>query len=235
VIVVDPDGTLHVLAGGLPGTIGNEGDGGDPLLARFVEPAGLEITDDGTIYVADRTANRIRVIKDGIIDSLAGTGIAGYEGDGGPAKTAMLTQPTGLATDAAGNLYVSDTGNCAIRRIAPDGTISTIAGSGIAGFGGDGGPANRALLAHPDGVAVAPDGSLYIGDGFNNRVRRVGVDGTIATIAGTGEKGIEGDGGPGLEAQFGRVSRVQLDSDGNLLIADQTNSIVRKLFVSEVR
>lgn len=229
VLMIDHDGTLQVIAGGLPGEIGNEGDGGPATIARFVELAGITVAPDGAIYLADATANRVRVIRDGIITTVAGMGIAGFDGDGGYAPRAKLDEPSALALDESGNLYISDTTNCVIRKVTPDLTISTIAGVGHRGFDGDGGPAVQASLAHPQGFAVAPDGTMYIGDRMNSRVRRISVDGTIETIAGTGVKGMTGDEGPALEASFGYIGRVELDTDGGLLIADQTNSTIRKI------
>lgn len=231
-IAIGSDGRLQLLSNELTGTIGNEGDGGPLQDARFIELSGVVVAPDGTMFIADKVANRVRVVRDGIITTYAGTGLQGFEGDGGRALDAQLSQPTALALDAAGNLYITDTGNCAVRRVSPDGTIMTVAGIGYAGFGGDGGPATRAMLAHPEGIAIAPDGSFYIGDRYNNRVRHVAPDGTITTVAGTGDKGMTGDGGSALEAQFGRLARVQLDSDGGLLVADQTNAIVRKILAA---
>ncbi len=229
VLVIDFDGRLQAIAGSLPGTSGSEGDGGLAKDARFIELAGIAVTADGTIYVSDSKAARIRRIRNGMISTYAGFGVPGYTGDGGPADQARLSDPSALTFDLGGNLLVSDTGNCAIRKIALDGTISTFAGIGYPGFGGDGGPASKAMLAHPEGIAVAADGTMFIGDRFNNRVRRVSVDGTIDTIAGTGDGGLSGDGGPALDATFGKLARVSVDTDGSLLIADQTNSTIRRL------
>jgi hypothetical protein len=227
--MIDFDNTMQVVAGGLPGEIGNEGDGGPAKYARFVDLAGIAVAPDGAIYISDGLANRVRVIRDGIINTVAGTGVPGLQGDGGVATRAQLKSPSALALDVTGNLYISDTLNCSVRKITADGTINTVVGSGYKGFAGDGGPAPLALLAHPEGLAVAPDGTMYIGDRFNNRVRRVDVNGTITTIAGTGESGLAGDGGPALDATFGHLGRVQLDTDGGLLVADQTNGAIRKI------
>lgn len=230
VLVIEADGTLSVLSGGVvQAERGNEGDGLPAKYGLFVEIAGIAVTADGTIYIADGTGNRIRVIRDGIIDTFAGTGARGYAGDGGPARAATLDGPTALAVDRVGNLYITDSFNSVVRRVSPDGLISTVAGVGRSGFSGDGGPATSAELARPDGIAVAVDGTLYVADRFNSRIRKISPDGTIATIAGIGTKGLSGDGGPAGDAQFGYLSRVQLDSDGGLLVSDQTNGCVRKI------
>ncbi len=230
VLMIDHDGTLQLVAGNAqPGIRGDEGDGGPADQAQFIETVGITVAPDGAIYISDPMANRVRVIRDGMIDTLAGTGFAGGLGDGGPAKAAALNEPSALTLDATGNLYISDAANCTVRRITPDGTISSVAGSNVHGYSGDGGPALVATLALPDGIAVGPDGTLYIGDRFNSRVRKVTPDGTITTIAGTGTRGYSGDGGPAVEAELGYISRVQLDSDGGLLISDQSNSTIRKI------
>ena len=230
VLLVDFDGTLQVFAGnGLFAEIGNEGDGGSPLNARFVGLAGIAVAPDGTVYLSDGEANRIRVIRDGIIDTLAGTGAPGYRGDGTSAKSATLDGPSALALDSNGNVFVSDVRNCLVRKIAPDGLIWTIAGTNNVGYSGDGGPALAADLAHTDGIAIDSDNTLYIGDRYNNRLRMIASDGTITTVAGNGEDGGIGDGGPAEAARVGYISRVQIDIDGGVLFTDQTNSTVRKL------
>ena len=230
VLLIDTDGTLQLVAGNAQqGLLGNEGDGGPPALAQFLEIVGIVVAPDGAIYLADDSAHRVRVIRNGTIETFAGTGEPGYRGDGGPATAAALNAPSALALDDAGNLYISDTYNCIVRKVAPDGTISTVAGARHRGFSGDGSLATAAELADPNGIAVAADGTLYIGDRLNHRVRKVAPDGTISTIAGTGTRGLSGDGGPAIAAELGYVSRVQLDTDGGLLIADQTNSAIRKI------
>ncbi len=230
VMLVDTDGMLKLIAGSsLQGVRGNDGDGGPADQARFFELSGIAVAPDGSIFVSDDSANRVRVIRNGTIDTYAGNGSRAYAGDGGLAKDANLSEPTALSLDAAGNLFVADAGNHVIRKISPDGIISTVAGNGARGFSGDGGPASNAQLAGPDGIAVGPDGTLFIGDRFNSRVRMVTPDGTISTIAGTGTRGLSGQYGPAREAEFNYLTRVQLDSDGGLFVADQANSCVRKI------
>lgn len=230
VLIIDRDGTLRRVAGNpQPGQSGFEGDGGPATDAQFLELAGIAVAPDGTIYVSDDLAHRVRVIRDGTVDTLAGNGIAGHLGDGGPATAAALAAPTALALDDAGDLFVADGLANVVRKIAPDGTISTVAGTGVRGFSGDGGPAVNAQLAGPDGIAVASDGTLYIGDRLNSRVRKIAPDGAISTIGGTGTRGMTGNGGPARDAEFGYMSRVQLDTDGGLLVSDQSNSCIRKI------
>lgn len=219
VFTIGIDGTLQLVAGtGFIAAMGNEGDGGPATRAQFIELSSIAVAPDGTIYLADRGANRIRKISDGTITTFYGTGASGY-----------LREPEGLALDANGTVFVADSGNHVVRNIAPDGTASIVAGTLKTGFSGDGGLAIEAQLASPMGVTVAPDGRLFIADRFNRRVRQVAVDGTITTIAGIGTGGHSGDFGPAIEADFAYVSRVQLDSDGGLIVADQTNHCVRKI------
>lgn len=231
VLVVGADGVLHTLAGaddGEVGTIGDEGDGGPATAARFIQLDGIAVAPDDTIYVSDSKANRVRRISGGTIDTVAGNGAADWTGDGGPGTAAALHWPTALELDDSGNLWIADTFNHSIRRLAVDGTISTVAGSGIEGGEGDGGPATAAKLSQPFGVTREPDGTLYIGDRGNFKIRRVTPDGVIDTLAGTGVEGAEGDGGPALAATFGYVARVALDGD-SLLVADQSNARVRRI------
>ncbi len=229
VLEVGHDGLLHTIAGaadGIVGMEGNEGDGGPAVDALFMQLDGIAIAPDDTIYVSDSLANRVRRIQNGTIDTVAGTGEAAYSGDGGPGTEAAIYWPTALELDRDGNLYIADTRNHVVRRLAPDGTIDTIAGTGAQGFAGDGGPARAAQLQQPQGLVIAEDGTLFVGTAFG--VRRIDPDGTIDTIAGMGRDGDSGDDGPATSARFGYVARIALDDDA-LLVADQSNSRVRRI------
>lgn len=231
VLTVGDDGTLESLAGageGEVGVVGDEGDGGPASAALFIQLDGIAVAPDDTIYVSDSKAGRVRRIQGGVITTVAGTGAEAWTGDGGPGTAAGLHWPTALELDADGSLFIADTFNHAVRRLAPDGTITTVAGSGVAGAEGDGGPATAARLHEPFGVAVDADGTLFIADRGNFKVRKVGPDGVIETIAGRGVEGAGGDDGPAREASFGYLARVALDEDG-LLVADQSNAKVRRL------
>jgi len=219
VFKVDGSGTLTRVAG--TGRYGNSGDGGPATSAQLSFPDGIAVDAAGDIFVADRDADIIRQIApSGTISRYAGTGTIGFSGDGGPAANALLSGPTGLTLDAAGNLYIGDTGNNRIRRISPDGTITTVAGSGGNGNGGDGGPAVNADLNGPEGVAVDAAGSIYIADTFNNVVRRVALDGTMSTFAGNGYPGYSGDNGPASIATLFLPTDVAVDSGGTVYISD---------------
>lgn len=227
VLVLDHDGVIRVVAGtGELGVTGDEGDGGPALGAAFIQLDGIVVGPDDTIWVSDSLANRVRRIHGGTITTVAGTGVAGYDGDGGPAESAALQWPTALALDRDGNLLVADTFNHVVRRVGTDGVVSTVAGSGVGGFGGDGGPATAARLHQPYGVAVGPDGTLYISDRGNFRVRQVDRDGVISTLAGDGREGMRD--GPAAASSFAYVARIAIDDDG-LLVADQSNSVVRRV------
>jgi len=163
------------------------------------------------------------------INTVAGNGIPGFGGDGGPAMQASFNSPTGLALDSAGNLFVADKYNYRIRKITPAGVVTTFAGNGIEGFGGDGGPAVQAQLGYTSKIALDGAGSLFIADQENNRIRKVTPDGIIATVAGNGVPGFAGDGGPAAQASLNAPSGVAVDLLGNLLIADTGNQRIRKV------
>jgi hypothetical protein len=164
-----------------------------------------------------------------IIDTIAGTGTAGYSGDGGLAIEAMLRFPSNIASDASGNLYIADSSNHRIRKVDQNGIITTVAGTGIAGYSGDGGPALSAQLNGPYHIQVDASGNLYIVDYGNKRIRKVDPNGIITTIAGTGTFGYSGDGGPAVEASFGLMDGIALDSSGNIYVSDSSNYRIRKI------
>ena len=227
-------GTISTIAG--TGEWGYSGDGGPAIEAQLSEPHGVAVDAVGNVYVTDYWNHRVRKVDavTGTISTIVGTGEWGYSGDGGPATQAQLRYPSSVAVDGAGNLYIADSGNNRIRKVdVATGTISTIAGTGEWGYSGDGGPAIEAQLRYPSAVAVDGAGNLYIADSGNNRIRKVDVaTGTISTIAGTGEWGYSGDGGPAIEAQLGYPSAVAVDGAGNLYISDFHNNRIRKVDVA---
>lgn len=228
VLFIGEDGLVKALAGaGEVGLDGNEGDDGPALEALFIQLDGIALAPDDTVFVSDSLANRVRRIQNGQITTVAGTGQTEFSGDGGPATEASLYWPTALEFDEDGSLLIADTRNHVIRRLLTDGNIETVAGTGVKGASGDGGPATDAQLDQPNGLAFAPDGSLLIADRGNFKIRRVSLAGIIETVAGSGVKGYAGDGGDGLDADFGFVARIARDGD-SLLIADQSNSVVRR-------
>ncbi len=225
---VTADGTISTIAG--TGVAGFSGDGGPATSARLNKPYGVVVDDTGVLYVAEWGHDRIRKITaDGRISTIAGTGAASYGGDGGPAVSAHLRAPYAMVLDGAGALYIADASNHRVRKISVDGTISTIAGTGVAGFGGDGGPATSARLNRPYGLALDSTGVLYVSDFKNHRVRKISVDGTISTIAGTGVAGFGGDGGPAASAQLNEPHGLAVDCVDTLYIADHVNNRIRKI------
>ncbi len=210
------------------GIAGGSGEGVPALEATLNTPASLAIDTAGNVYVADAFNHRVRrVAPDGVITTVAGTGEAGADGDGGQARDARLRRPLGVAVDAAGALYVADTYNHRIRKVTAAGVITTVAGTGDPGFAGDGGPGAAAMLAYPTGIAVAADGALYIADTGNHRVRRLAADGTITTVAGTGAAGFNGDGGPAALARLNSPRGVAVSADGKLYVVDRENRRIR--------
>lgn len=206
------------------------GDGGAANGAYLNTPTALVADTAGNVYIADTLNHRIRKVgTDGIISTVAGNGANTFSGDGGPASSAALNSPEGLATDAAGNLYVADTSNHRVRKISPNGTISTVAGNGIAGAQGDGGPATQASLYYPKGLAMDASGNLYISDWLNSRIRVVTSDGKIFTAAGNGSFNYQGDGGPATSAALRFPWGLAVDASGKVYIADDENSVIRVL------
>ena len=205
------------------------GDNGPATAAQFFRPYGVAADTSGNLYIADSNNSRIRKVSNGTVTTVAGNGGASYGGDNGPATSAVLFNPQGVALDAAGNLYIADTDNGRVRKVS-NGVIATVAGggSGANGFG-DGGPATSAFLATPlQGVAVDSAGNIYITDISHSRIREVS-NGIVATVAGTGTAGYIGDGGLAVNAELNGPAAIAVDSAGNLYIADGGNYRVRKV------
>lgn len=222
---VNAQGIISTIAGF---TFGFSGDGGPAVRAELGSPGAVAVDSDGSVLVADSRNHRIRRIGlDGTINTVAGGG-SRFFGDGGPATSAALDVPNGVALDAAGNLIIADEYNHRIRKVTPEGVITTVAGNGVPGLAGDGGPATEASLKQPRDVAVDPAGNIYIADALNHRVRRISTDGNITTVAGT-SLGFSGDGGPATQARLAYPDALAVDSSGNLYISDVGNARIRKV------
>jgi sugar lactone lactonase YvrE len=221
---------IYTLAGN--GSTGYSGDGGQATNAQLNQPTASVLDAAGNLYFTDSENNVVRKVAagTGVITTIAGNGAYGYSGDNGPATSAQLGYPLGLAIDNAGNLYIGDSGNSVVRKVAPNGVITTIAGNGTAGSSGDGGPATSAEMYFPTGVAIDNAGNLYIADFTSCRIREVSAKtGVIITVAGNGSRGYSGDGGAATAAQLFSPFAVTTDSGGNVYIADTYNNVVRKV------
>ena len=223
------------------GAAGFAGDSGKAQDAQINFPLGLAIDQSGNVYIADQFNHRIRrIAPDGTITTVAGSGTQGSAGDDGPATSAQLNYPSGIAIDGSGALYITDTMNHVIRKVAVGGNITRIAGQrGLPGFveknaKGEFIDARDAQLNAPTGIAMDSAGNIYFCDTRNHRVRKIGTDGKIQTIAGTGEKGETGDGGSALEAKLNSPTGVAVDAAGNVYIADQMNHRIRKVDTSGI-
>ena len=228
---VAPDGTITTVVG-VCGTSGSSGDGGAPNSALLDFPVGVAVDSKDDLYIAEANGGRVRKVTfsgRATITTVAGTGSQGYSGDGSAAISATLRLPNGVAVDSTGNLYIADTFNHCIRKVTPGGTISTVAGTGSAGYSGDGGAAESAKLQEPALVAVDSSGNLYIADTGNNRIRKVTSGGTISTVAGTGSAGYSGDGGAATSATLNSPAGIAVDAAGRIWIGDSTNARVRVL------
>ncbi len=217
-------------------TLGYTGDGGPAVRAQIGKSWSVVQDTAGNMYIADDETNYIRkVSRDGIISTIAGVGYPGYTGDGGSAVRARLNYPSGLALDAAGNLYFADNGNFCIRKISTSGIITTVVGdgSGVRGNAGDGGPATSARLAGCIYLAFDKAGNMYICDG-NARIRKVNTSGTISTFAGSGALGYAGNGVAATTAALSGTSGIAIDTAGNVFFSDQTNHLIRKINTSGV-
>jgi uncharacterized protein (TIGR03437 family) len=228
---VSPDGIISTVAG--TGVRGLGGDGGPAADAQLTYPAALATDAAGNLFIADYF-RILKVSTNGIVTTVAGSGSSGFAGDGGPAIDAEFSYPSGIAVDGSGNLYIADSNNFRIRAIAPNGIITTMAGTGVNGYSGDGGAATNAQLNYPYGVAMDKSGNLIIADSGNARIRSISPDGIISTVAGTGVPGFSGDGGPALNAQIYSPDAVIADGSGNLFVADTNNKCIRKVVLGGI-
>lgn len=209
---------------------GYSGDDGPAVRAHMKALSDLALDSEGNLYIADTGNHRIRKVDTkGVISTVAGRGIQGYDGDGGPALQAMLKRPAAVAVDRNGLLYIADTDNQRIRKIDARGVISSIAGSGETGFAGDNGQAVNAKFNKPQGIAVDGAGNLYIADSGNHRIRKVDANGLISTIAGSGVQGFSGDGGAATAARLNEPSALVVDDAGTVYFADRRNYRIRKI------
>ncbi|HEX6369730.1 MAG TPA: colicin E5-related ribonuclease [Longimicrobium sp.] len=211
------------------GLYGTTGDGGRATLASLRSPDRVTVAADGTVYLPDADAYKVRKVSpEGIITTVAGSGLYGFGGDGGPALQARFREIYDVALGPDGALYIADWANHRVRRVGTDGIITTVAGNGVNGWTGDGGPATQAAIGYPWGLAVGPDCSIYIASDWNV-IRKVSPDGTITTVAGNGTWGYSGDGGPATLAQIDYPDGVALGPDGSLYIEDIYNYAIRKV------
>jgi sugar lactone lactonase YvrE len=223
---VDKDGIITTFAG--TGEGGYSGDGGPATSAKLIDPGGLAFDAKGKLYIADYKSIR-KIDPSGTITTVAGTGQAGFSGDGGPATEAKLTAYD-VALDGQGNIYISDTENNRVRKVDRDGIITTVAGSGKRGYSGDGGPATEAALRDPVGIAVDGEGNVFFTDHHNSVVRKVDRDGTITTIAGTGETGFNREKGSATKVMLHEPWGLLVEEDpGVLYIPDTFNSRIRSV------
>ena len=226
---VDKDGTIHTMAG--TGKVGYTGDGGPALQATFNLPHEIRFDKEGNYFIADMTNHAIRRVdgKTGIITTFAGTGTAGYSGDGGPAKKAELKQPHSIQFDSAGDLYICDIGNNVIRKVdMKTNTISTFAGTGKGGDTPDGSPIAGTPLKGPRSIDFDAAGNLWLVTRAGNQVLKFDLKaGKIHLVAGTGKNGFTGNGGPAKEATLSGPKGIAIDKEGNAWLADTESHSVR--------
>lgn len=227
ILRLDQEGYFTRFAG--TGERGRGGEGVKALESAFAFPCDVRLDSKGNVFVADLENNRIRKITrdDGLVTTVAGTGVPGYSGDGGPALKAELNAPWGIFVDKDDNLLIADSNNDAIRKVGNDGIIQTIAGNGQEGYDGDGGPARAAKLNTPQSLAVDAAGRIYIGDEHNDAIRVVELDGTIRSLIGIKGPGFSGDGGPASNAQIADPENLWIRSDGSILISVRDNARLR--------
>lgn len=223
--------SFYLIAGN--GTIGFSGDNGIATNAQLSHPTDVDVDSYGNVYFSDRDNNRIRKIDlNGIITTVAGTGVAGYSGDGSFAVNAQIHFPLGIKIDNNNNIYFVDNNNHCVRKINANGIISTVAGNGSSGYTGDGGIATNAKLNSPIDIAIDNYNNLYIADSYNNRIRKVDTNGIITTIAGSGTSwfNVSGDGGQAINAEISYVTNIYFDNQyNNIFFTDWQNHLIRKI------
>ncbi len=223
-----PEGLITTVAG--TGVQGYSGDGGAATAAQLKYPSSVAVDKLGNLYIADVSNNRIRKVDPtGVITTVAGNGVLGSGEDGTVATAFSLYRPQGIAIDTYGNLYIADTGNQRVRKVNPDGIVTTVAGNGSVGSAGDGGSATSAQLNNPVSIIIEGDSNLYIVDSANQRIRKINSSGIVTTIAGNGNAGFSGDGGIAINAELNNPSGIALDKNGNFYIADVSNDRIRKV------
>jgi uncharacterized protein (TIGR03437 family) len=208
------------------------GDNGPATSAILLQAEGIAADSSGNVYIADAANHRVRrLARSGVITTVAGTGVAGFSGDGGPASAAQLNSPYGLACDSRGNLYIADLGNARVRRVGPDGVIATLAGGGTIppGLWNDGSTATIVSLVAPRNLALDSGGNLYISDFGAHRVYRMGQEGSLTAVAGTGTAGYSGDGISAARSMLSYPAGLAVDNQGALYIADSQNHLIRKV------
>ena len=222
---IDTSGVISTVAGG--GS--NSGDGGQARSAFLNQPAAVAFDLSGNLLIAERNGLRVRSVdRNGLISTIAGNGQFGFNGDGGPATSATLQAPAGLAVAADGSFFIADTNNSRVRKVLPNGTITTFAGGGT-DPNGTGGPATAVALNRPSGVALDGSGNLYIVEDSGMRARRVSPQGILTNLTGNGTAGFSGDGGPAIAAKVNSLFAVALDPAGNIFLADRLNGRVRRI------
>ncbi len=227
------NGIISAFAG--TGVGGFAGDGAAAANARLGAPWGVAVDGAGDVLIADTNNYRIREVTGGTINTVAGSGVVGYHGDGGPATSDQLAHATGVAVDSSGNFYIADTLGNQVFEVTPNGTITTVAGTGVKGYSGDTALATAAQLDQPHGVALDSSGNIYIADTGNHAVREVTVaTGIITTIAGNGTPGYSGNGLVGTSAQLNSPWAVAVDSSSNVYIADFGNNVIREVETGDI-
>jgi len=219
--------TITTYAG--DGVAAFSGDGGPAASAALNFPKGMAIDAAGNLYIADSQNFRVRRVSNGIISTVAGNGIDAYSGDGGLATNAAFSDIQAVAVDAQGNLYIADSDNRRIRKVTPAGIVTTIAGIGIEGYSGDGGPATAAMIGRAEALALDAAGNLYIADSTQQRIRKISTTGIITTVAGNGLASFSGDSGLAVNASFNFPIGVAVDGAGNIYVADGNNNRIRKI------